>query len=279
LRRGSARRRPKLFALLVGVTGYENAAVLGDLQFPGRDAEGLADALLKQKDCLFGEVHTKIAYMPQDGAARQDRLGPPTRREVFEGLKWLKKSAGEKDTSIVFLDGHGWSKNDTFWFLTQEADEDDLVGTAVRDSDLLTFLRDVKGKKIVLLDSCHSGAALDLATRSKDPKAETRPNQDEVIRTLTRDSTGIVAYAAASSDGLDWEDAAFDRHGAFAEALIEAFRDGAGADHGVLMTSTLQEYLRKRVGELVAKIGKEQVPTWNKPQPVDDFPVAMSAKP
>ena len=90
-------KRPRLFALLVGVTGYENAGDLGDLQFPGRDAEGLADALQKQKDCLFGEVRTIIADMPQEGPPRPDRLGPPTRLEVYKGFKWLKDNAKTGD--------------------------------------------------------------------------------------------------------------------------------------------------------------------------------------
>jgi hypothetical protein len=198
-------KRPRLFALLVGVTGYENAADLGDLQFPGRDAEGLADALQKQKDCLFGEVHTKIADVPQEGPPRPDRLGPPTRLQVYKGLKWLKDNAKTGDLTIVYLDGHGWLDPDQkFWFLTQEADTADLSGTAVPGADILTHLHDVPGKKILLLDACHSGKTLEF-TPNKAPTLETRPNMDQVIGDFTQAADGIVAYAAAQAKESAWE--------------------------------------------------------------------------
>jgi Caspase domain/WD domain, G-beta repeat len=273
-------KRPRLFALLVGVTGYENAADLGDLQFPGRDAEGLADALQKQQDCLFGEVHTKIADVPQEGPPRPDRFGPPTRLQVYKGLKWLKDNANTGDLTIVYLDGHGWLDPDQkFWFLTQEADTADLPGTAVPGADILTHLRDVKGKKILLIDACHSGKTLEF-TPSKAPTLETRPNMDQVIGDFTQAADGIVAYAAAQAKESAWEYPEFDRHSAFAKALIEAFGEGKGAVNGLLKTNTLYDYVKVRVHDLAQSKGHEQTPVWNKPGlEFADFAVAVAEKP
>jgi Caspase domain len=273
-------KRPRLFALLVGVTGYENAGDLGDLQFPGRDAEGLADALQKQKDCLFGEVHTIIADMPQAGPPRTDRLGPPTRLEVYKGFKWLKDNAKTGDLTIVYLDGHGWLDADKkFWFLTQEADIADLSGTAVPGADILTRLHDVPGKKILLLDACHSGKELEFSP-SKAPTLETRPNMDQVIGDFTQAEDGIVAYAAATATQSAWEYPEFDRHSAFAKALIEAFGEGRGAVDGLLKTDTLYDYVKARVHDLARSKGREQTPVWNKPGlEFADFVVAVAEKP
>jgi WD40 repeat protein len=273
-------KRPRLFALLVGVTGYENAADLGDLQFPGRDAESLADALQKQKDCLFGEVQTKIVDVPQEDLPRPDRLGPPTRLQVYKGLKWLKDNATPGDLTIVYLDGHGWLDPDQkFWFLTQEADTADLAGTAVPGADILAHLHDVKGKKILLLDACHSGKTLEF-TPSKAPLVETRPNMDQVIGDFTQAADGVVAYAAAKATESAWEYPEFDRHSAFAKALIEAFGEGKGAKNGLLKTDTLYEYVKGRVHDLAQSKGHEQTPVWNKPGlEFADFAVAVAEKP
>jgi WD40 repeat protein len=273
-------KRPRLFALLVGVTGYEDAADLGDLQFPGRDAEGLADALQKQKDCLFGDVHTKIADMPQEGSSRPDRVGPPTRLQVYKGLKWLKENATTGDLTIVYLDGHGWLDPDQkFWFLTQEADTADLSGTAVPGGDILAHLHDVKGKKILLLDACHSGKTLEFTPR-KAPTLETRPNMDQVIGDFTQAADGIVAYAAAQAKESAWEYPEFDRHSAFAKALIEAFGEGKGAVNGLLKTNTLYDYVKVRVHDLARSKGREQTPVWNKPGlEFADFTIAVAETP
>jgi WD40 repeat protein len=274
-------KRPRLFALLVGVTGYENAADLGDLQFPGRDAEGLADALQKQQDCLFGKVHIKIADVPPpEGPPRMDRLGPPTRLQVYKGLKWLKDNAKTGDLTIVYFDGHGWLDPDQkFWFLTQEADIADLSGTAVLGADILTHLHDVPGKKILLLDACHSGKTLEF-TPSKAPTLETRPNMDQVIGDFTQAADGIVAYAAAQAKESAWEYPEFDRHSAFAKALIEAFGEGKGAVNGLLKTNTLYDYVKVRVHDLAQSKGHEQTPVWNKPGlQFADFAVAVAEKP
>ena len=209
-----------------------------------------------------------------------DRLGPPTRLEVYKGLKWLKDNAKTGDLTIVYLDGHGWLDADKkFWFLTQEADIADLSGTAVPGAEILTRLHDVPGKKILLLDACHSGKELEFSP-SKAPTLETRPNMDQVISDFTQAEDGIVAYAAAKAAQSAWEYPEFDRHSAFAKALIEAFGEGRGAVDGLLKTDTLYDYVKERVHDLAQSKGRDKrrsgtSPGWE----FADFVVAVAEKP
>ena len=103
---------------------------------------------------------------------------------------------------------------------------------------------------------------------------------DQVISDFTQTEDGIVAYAAAQATQSAWEYPEFDRHSAFAKALIEAFGEGEGAKNGLLKTDTLYDYVKGRVHELAQSKGREQTPVWNKPGlEFADFVVAVAEKP
>lgn len=179
--------RPKLYALLVGVTGYQDKD-LDDIQFAARDAEALAEALKRQNGGLYADVQTRIIDAPPTEArANPDRAGPPTREQVFKGLQWLKQNATKFDLTVVYLSGHGYNDTGTgkFWFLTREADLDLLETTAVSGDELLDRLRGLKGKKLLFIDACHAGAALTPAG-ARASKLETRPNMDECRQRFRR---------------------------------------------------------------------------------------------
>ncbi len=80
-------RRPKLYALLVGETNYDDKE-LNDIHFGARDAEGLADALERQRGGLYADVQTKIVDFPTRTDLGGRVIGPPTRDSVFKGLYW-----------------------------------------------------------------------------------------------------------------------------------------------------------------------------------------------
>jgi hypothetical protein len=263
--------RPKLYALLVGVTGYKDKE-LDNIKFAGRDAEGFAEALKRQNGGLYADVQVRILDAAAASSANPNRAGPPTREQVFEGFKWLNENARKGDLSLVYLSGHGF--NDTvgskFWFLTQESDFDLLETTAVSGDEVLARLRKLHGKKLLFIDACYAGAAL-ASPGAKASPMDARPNMDDLVNKFTVADTGIVAYAAAQAQEKAWEKDDL-KHGAFGEALIEAFGEGRGALDGALTTDLLDRYLTDRVMDLTKKA---QHPVANRPQPVPDFPVAL----
>ena len=97
---------------------------------------------------------------------------------------------------------------------------------------------------------------------------------DQLINAFTLSNTGIVAYAAAEAQEIAFEEEEYDRHSAFAKALIEALGDGKGTDpNGELTTDLLDRYVATRVMKLT---GDHQHPVANRPQLVPDFPVALA---
>jgi WD40 repeat protein len=248
--------KPKLYALLVGVTGYQNHDY-DTLKFPGHDAASLAQALEAQKGGLYSEVQTKV-------------IDDATQHNVFEGLDWLRHVATSRDIAIVFLSGHGWldGKNN-FWFLTREADLSKLRTTAISNDDLLDSMTSVPGKKILFIDACHSGAAMAAGTKA------TPPDMNKVVNDFSTAGSGLVVYAASTGTEFAHEDAKWDSHGAFAEALIEAIGNGKASIDSTrrITTDMLDLYVVDRVRDLT---GGDQHPVMNRPVLIPDFPLALA---
>ena len=81
--------RPKLYALLVGVTGYANPDY-NSLQFAGRDAESLAKALGAQKGGLYSDVQTRLSRTPRSTMSLPGSIGfvRPRQRAIWPSFFW-----------------------------------------------------------------------------------------------------------------------------------------------------------------------------------------------
>ncbi len=265
--------RPKLYALLVGVTNYEDNE-LNDIHFGARDAEGFAQALERQKGGLYADVQTQIVDFPTRKDSAVNNIGPPTRDSVFRGLYWLKHVATDNDLIVVFLSGHGYrdysDPKGGFWFLTRETKIDELPTTAISGSDLYRQISTLAGKKILFIDACHVGT--DLTANTMAVPFEAFPNMDKFVNDFTTAGSGIVVYAASQAVELAHEDSV-GQHGAFAEALIEAIGEGKGANpDGRITADLLHFYVVERVRALT---NGAQHPVWNLPGTITDFPVAL----
>jgi WD40 repeat protein/uncharacterized caspase-like protein len=265
--------KPKLYALLVGVTGYQNADY-DTLKFPARDAESLAAALEAQKGGLYNDVQIKIVDIPTREDLKEKILGPPTRDNVLDGLYWLKHAATSRDISIVFLSGHGIrDAKQNFWFLTRDADTERLRTTAISNDDLLDLVSSIPGKKVLFIDACHSGVAM---VAIKAPLSEAKPDMNKVVNDFSVAGSGLVVYGASMGTETALEDAKWDRHGAFAEALIEAIGEGKASIDPTrrITTDMLDFYIEEHVKEMT---GGAQHPVMNR-NLIPDFPLAL-AKP
>jgi WD40 repeat protein/uncharacterized caspase-like protein len=265
--------KPKLYALLVGVTGYQNPDY-DTLKFPARDAESLAEALNAQKGGLYRDVQIEIVDIPARDDLKGKVVGPPTRDNVLDGLYWLKHAATSRDISIVFLSGHGIrDAKQNFWFLTRDADTERLRTTAISNDDLLDLVSSIPGKKVLFIDACHSGVAM---VAIKAPLSEAKLDMNKVVNDFSVAGSGLVVYGASMGTETALEDAKWDRHGAFAEALIEAIGEGKASIDSTrrITTDMLDFYIEEHVKEMT---GGAQHPVMNR-NLIPDFPLAL-AKP
>ena len=246
--------KPSLYALLIGVTHYENKAY--DLAYPAQDALGLAEALKSQEGKLYRHVEVKV-LTDKDATS----IG------VKQGLSWLRKQTTARDLAIVFAAGHGMTDpKGRFWFLTEDADPDELSSTAVSKDDIADVLYDLPGKKLLFLDACHSGAALEAGARGVE-----QTDISAAVNDFAQTEGGVVAYAASTGKEFSFENEQWG-HGAFTKALIEGFDGQADLLHkGTVTTATLDLFIENRVKDLT---GGRQHPVMNRPKTVPDFPIA-----
>jgi Caspase domain/Bacterial Ig domain len=256
----AAEPKPKLYVLLVGVTGYPKPQYDEDLKFPARDVVSLADAFKAQKGGLYDEVPTRIVDVP-------------SRDNVMDGLYWLQGVATGHDLSVVYLSGHGYRDGKlNFWFLARDSDYKRLQKSAISDSALFDLLSSVQGKKVLFLDACHAGA---VKTQGAKGLSESDPDMNSVVNEFAKAGSGAVVYGASTGSELALEDEKWDRHSAYAKALIEAIGEGkakSGAN-GPITTDRLQVYLDERVKDLT---GGAQHPVMNRSGLIPDFPIALA---
>ena len=244
--------KPNLYALLIGVTHYDNRSF--DLGYPAVDATGFGDALKAQEGRLYHHVEVKL-LTDRDATA----VG------VKRGLTWLRKQTTSHDLAIVFAAGHGTTDaKGKFWFLPYDADPEDVAATSVSQDDIENVLFDLAGRKLLFIDACHSGAALNAGARGAT-------DVTLALSDFAQAEGGVVAYAASTGREFSYERDEWG-HGAFTKALIEGIGGRADLLHnGTITTATLDAYLENRVKELT---GGQQHPVMNRPKTVPDFPIA-----
>ena len=111
-------------------------------------------------------------------------------------MEAIAQEVGPSDVLVLYLSGHGFSEQGTYYYLPWDADVTDLRGSCVSESDLADFVGRVRSRKVViLLDTCHSGEV----TRSLGVAAAARGGIEErrLVANLAK-SKGIAVFSASS---------------------------------------------------------------------------------
>jgi hypothetical protein len=203
-----------------------------------------------------------------------------TRDRSIASLVGSPKASNTPDTrpklfaAVVFLSGHGIKDTrQSFWFLTSDADLSRLRATAISNDDLADILNGIPTKKVLFIDACHAGAAM--VAGLKGGPEDVRPDMNKLVDDFAAVGSGLVVYAASTGSELAHEDEK-GRHGAFAEALVEAIGQGRAEsdENGGITIDLLDHYLERRVKELT---GGDQHPVMNR-NLIPDFPLAVARR-
>ena len=247
--------KPKLYALVVGVSDY--VADNLKLQFAAKDAKDFAGMLKEQAGGMYSVVNVKLLV---------DR--EVTRDAIELGLEWLEQQVTSRDVGIIYLAGHGMNdEKQTYWYLPFDADRDRLRTKAVAQEDIRRTLRNLAGKSILFLDTCHAGQVMKFAgiRGSLDINA--------VINDFTAAEIGAIVFSSSkgNEDSVELSDY---QNGAFTKALIEGVRDGRAdlMNTKTITPSELDAWVTQRVKELT---GGKQHPTMDKPSTIPDYPFAV----
>jgi WD40 repeat protein len=247
------RFKPKLYGVVVGVSNYVNPAL--KLKYAAKDAKDFAAALQAQKGGLYRDVELTVLT---DAEA--------TNAAVRRALTWLKRSVTSRDVGIVFLAGHGQSDANRYYYLTADADLNQLEDTALDGVTLRDRTR-LASKVLVFLDTCYAGQAMGSTTRGVT-------DINAIVNDLSSTENGVTTYASSTGREVSMEDPAWG-NGAFTKALIEGLGTlgKAKADmggKGVITTASLDFWISERVKELTHG---SQHPVMTRPATVPDFPM------
>ena len=245
--------RANLFVLSIGPT-HE------DLQYTTRDAKDFAEAFRNQggEGKLFNEVFVTELTAPE----KTDKIG--IIQSMYDlAYLWKDQQIKQSDMLIVFVSSHGKIANNRFMLL-QTGYNPKYEHIAVDfKTDILEVLNNINCKKLVFLDACHSGGAKDgFGGVSK------------AVVDLAKAQPGFSTLTSCGSTEKSYEDKAWG-HGAFTEALLEAFSgksctDATGAyaadtdGDNIVRLGELYDFLRRRVPDLV-KTGIPNAPTSQTP--------------
>src|SRR5439155_10222865 len=129
-----------------------------NLKYAAGDAQALVDVFQKRGPALYGaeQVHTRLLL---DNAA--------TTKGIREAIEAEAKATNPQDTLVFFVAGHGMTLGQRYYFLPHEFQlKAERLEDAIRAQGLpIDALGDELAKaaalkRVVILDTCQSGAAL-----------------------------------------------------------------------------------------------------------------------
>lgn len=259
----ATRRNGALWVLAIGVErfpAFERCGrnldcdfTLSSLPNAPNDARQVAASLQRAGGGLFSSVQVRVLA---DGAAEA-----PTRAAVLAALADLQQ-AQAGDTVVVFLGSHGVAGGGAgggmgdYWFMPSDAQPADLA-RVVRDAaasapsllgggELNDLLRRVRGQRLLIVDTCHAGAA----GASRNPFSLAKRSA----------SSRYAVLSASSGDELSYEhpDPKV-RHGAFTWALLEALKLAGDADgDGLLSLDEAFASVGPQVGRMLGLINRAE---------------------
>src|SRR5262249_4445487 len=198
-------------------------------------------------------VHERVVTrLLVNGAGEKDE---PTAANILNAIDLLKDTR-ETDTVLLFVAGHGFNDGPSYRFLPTNAELTDGVlrgATVVPWYALQEAVESAKGRRILFIDTCHSGNAYNQRLGNAAYHAN------------------VITYTAARFDQLALEDRVRG-HGLFTYAVVEGLEGKGGlAARRQISTKELADYVVKRVDELAKAQGDSQQPQYFRGRDAEDY--------
>jgi uncharacterized caspase-like protein len=237
------------WALVVGISKFQDKH-LGRLNFASKDAKDFAAVLVDPSAGRFkpSNVHSLVD-------------GEVTTRQLKQELNWLARSANDpNDLVVIFLATHGTPRNkdtaEVNYIATSDTEvepEDNLFATALPMVQISDIVRSrIKAQRtVVLLDTCHSGAAAaDSVARAASLVSDSSASSDTLDR--IRQGTGRAILTSSSPEEKSYEGQPYS-NGYFTHFLLEGLRKNGGQDSIEQIYATLKLGVSKAANSIQRK--------------------------
>ncbi len=220
---------PRSYALVIGVSHYANLPASAQLHYPDRDAEEIYTTLISPEG---GQFPPENVHRLVDAQATLANV----RHELEQ---WLPSVTKSDDRVLIYFAGHGFVTGGKGYLAPYDIDLKNVAATAYPMDELGKVIgTEVKGKwKVLLTDSCHSGAITPEADRA------------ELNKTLLDLHTSLFSLTASrdreqSFESADWGGG----HGIFTYYVVQGMNGAADTNgDGVVSADELAEYVHTNV--------------------------------
>ena len=228
---GGAVTIPRSYALIVGVANYKNLPAQAQLLYSERDAEAIFSILISPEG---GNFHIENVHKLTGARATLANI-----RNELEN--WLPSTAKEEDRVVIYFAGHGFVYNGQAYLAPYDLQPANIAGTGYSMDTLGKIIGSkIKAKwKVLLTDSCHSGAIT--------PDADTE-TINKSLQDLDRSLFSLTASRARerSFESKEWGGG----HGIFTYYVVKGLEGAADESHdGIVTADELGEYVRRNVRE------------------------------
>jgi hypothetical protein len=255
---------PNIYALLIGIDGYNDNRLYKDLQGCVRDINLVASYLLETVKIPSERIFKLTSPNPEVAQKNETKDPEPTYANIVAQFKAITELAQAGEQVYIYYSGHGGRATTIYPELKGADQEDEGIvpsdigagGRYLLDVELAMLLKRMTDKGLIvtlIMDSCHSGGVTrgDGAIRTAPESDKTPPNQESLVasleelsknwKTLTEKVDGDIAWvppiknylllAACRPNELAYE-YAFDgkeRHGALTYWLIQTLATSSTA--------------------------------------------------
>ena len=200
----------KRYAVIIANQTYSRATGFNSLSTPFADADALT-ALLSSKYGFETELRTA------NGNIVPLVLKDPTKRQIEIALHHVGKTAGEKDTVLIFFAGHGIFEPVTsiaYWVPSDA--EAGFEPSYLSAADISAAIQRIQSGNVILIsDSCYSGALLRGGPADEESFDEAERTQ-VMLKLQSRRSRIVIT----SGNNEPVQDLGGQGHSVFARALI-----------------------------------------------------------
>ena len=244
---GPPKGKGEVYAVIIAIANYQDPRL--NLKYTVKDAQGIYDVLTDPK---FGGVPKDHIQLLLDQEA--------TTRNIKNKLgTWLPRQAKEEDTVMIYYSGHGAPEEDRTYWVTYDADVNDLYSSALGNNEIHEMLNAIKSERVVtFLDSCYSAATV------------VRTNNTRSLPTEIpfENFAGKGRLVISASDGKQFSlELAEYGHGVFTYYLLKGLKGEAdgkagGPPDGVIDVDEIWNYVKYQVTETARKAGNSQTPVF-----------------
>lgn len=238
-------RQDQAFAVIIGVANYADP-MIPTLRYTVNDAQAVYELLTDPQYGGFKKENVKLLLDQQ-----------ATVQNIKSAIgSWLPKVTPEDATVVIFFAGHGAPEQGQTYWLTHEAEINDLYASALSNDEIAQMLSRIKTERVLtFLDCCYSAATINRTVGTRDLIT------DDPFKEFR--GRGRITITASDGKQLSVEDATV-QHGIFTNRLIEGLKGRADKNQdGMVLVEEAWDYVKHKVIEDAKRLGHTQEPTFS----------------